>query len=314
MAAAVQLVDPTRIAQNPENPRLIFHQDELEALQNSIAAQGILVPLSVFLDRGRYVLLDGERRWRCAIKLSLGRVPVIVQPKPDRLQNIMMMFAIHNARRDWDPLPTAYKLRELEQEFATRNERSPTEAELAELASISRGEVRRLRTLLGLPSEFRQELMDELRKPRSEQVLTVDHVIETTKGVSALERRGIVRTSQERDQLRRAIISKFRKGIETNTVAPRQLARIARAVERDEVAVSTARRIVSRLADDERYTIARAFHNSVEQVDFEHSLEQLLQRVEANLTIHRERRYELGDSLRETLRQLRRLIDELLRT
>lgn len=39
-------------------------------------------------------------------------MPVIVQPKPDKLQNIMMMFAIHNARRDWDPLPTAYTLQE----------------------------------------------------------------------------------------------------------------------------------------------------------------------------------------------------------
>ena len=26
----------------------------------------------------------------------------------------MMMFAIHNARQDWDPLPTALKLEELE--------------------------------------------------------------------------------------------------------------------------------------------------------------------------------------------------------
>ncbi len=86
------LVDPRKITPNPENPRLIFRQDDLETLQESIKLQGILVPLTVFRSGSEYVILDGERRWRCAVKLGLPRVPVIVQPKPDRLQNIMMMF------------------------------------------------------------------------------------------------------------------------------------------------------------------------------------------------------------------------------
>ena len=142
MAESVTLLDPQHIKPNPENPRLIFHADELEGLQESIRLQGILVPLAVFQDGKRYVILDGERRWRCAVKLGLDRVPANVQPKPDRLQNIMMMFAIHNARSDWDPLPTAFKLQELEDEFAKRQGRAPTEIELAELASLTRGEVR----------------------------------------------------------------------------------------------------------------------------------------------------------------------------
>jgi ParB family chromosome partitioning protein len=180
-AATVKLIDPRVVSSNPENPRLIFRQEELQALQDSIASQGILVPVSVFVEGNSYVLLDGERRWRCAVKLSLGHIPAIVQPKPDRLQNIMMMFAIHNSRKDWDPLPTAYKLRDLQGEFTKRNSRPPTEAELAELASLSRGEVRRLRQLLALPETYRGELMDELKKPHSEQVITVDHVLETTR-------------------------------------------------------------------------------------------------------------------------------------
>lgn len=147
----VLTLDPRELERNPENPRLIFRADELDALQESIAAQGILVPLTVYRDGRRYILLDGERRWRCALKLGLTRIPVIAQPKPDRLQNIMMMFAIHNARKDWDPLPTAYKLRDLEEEFHQRQGRQPNEGELAEIASMSRGEVRRLRQLLALP-------------------------------------------------------------------------------------------------------------------------------------------------------------------
>ena len=58
------LVDPRRVFPNPENPRLVFREDELFGLQESISLQGILVPLSVYRDRTRYVILDGERRWR----------------------------------------------------------------------------------------------------------------------------------------------------------------------------------------------------------------------------------------------------------
>ena len=106
------------------------------------------------------------------MKLGIGRIPVVVQAKPDRLQNIMMMFAIHNARQDWDPLPTALKLQELEDEFTKRQGRTPMEVELAELASLTRGEVRRLKNLLRLPPSYIDELMAELEKPRSKQVIT----------------------------------------------------------------------------------------------------------------------------------------------
>ena len=309
--ARVRLLDPNIIERNPENPRLIFRQDELQALQDSIASQGVLVPVSVYVDGNKYVLLDGERRWRCAVKLGLAHVPTIIQPKPDRMQNIMMMFAIHNARRDWDPLPTAYKLQQLQAEFERRNRRLPVEQELAELASISRGEVRRLRALLGLPQAYRTELMEELEKPRSEQVISVDHVLEVTRGAAALEKRGVIGTADE-DRLRRALLDKFRARTERNTTSPRQLARIARAVERDEVSLATARAVAQRLIHEPKYTIAHAFRASVEQVDFEHGLDQLVERVITNLRLHTERGYEVGSTLRQSLSSLQKVLREFL--
>jgi ParB family transcriptional regulator, chromosome partitioning protein len=311
MAESIQLLDPRRLKANPENPRLIFREDELRALEESIAEQGILVPLTLFRDGRDYILLDGERRWRCAVKLGLDSVPAIVQPKPDRLTNIMMMFAIHNARRDWDPLPTAYKLQQLEQEYTLRHGSPPSEIELAGLASLSRGEVRRLRNLLSLPARYRRELLKELEKPASQQLLTVDHVLEATRGAAALRKRDIVDSKAE-DELRQALISKFRSGVIKNTVAPRQLARIARAVDRGEVTGTVARRVTRRLIDDPDYTIADAFEASVEQVDFEHATEQLAERLLGRLLEHERRGYKPGESLSATLRSLSRAIRKLL--
>ena len=209
----------------------------------------------------------------------------------------MMMFAIHNARRDWDPLPTALKLEELEVEFSRRHKRPPTESELAGLASLTRGEVRRLKKLLALPHEYREELLSELEKPRHQQDLSVDHVLETTKGVEALRKSGVLKPTEE-DELRKAILGKFRSKVIVNTVAPRKLARIARAVKRNEVSTAQARSVVARLKTDPKYSIQTAFEESVEQADFEHSAEQLVERLTQKLDEHVRRQYQLSEPLR----------------
>jgi ParB/RepB/Spo0J family partition protein len=311
LADNILLVPPQEIQRNPENPRLIFRADDLAALEESIRLQGILVPLTVYQAKKGLVILDGERRWRCALKLGLTAIPVIVQPEPTRMQNIMMMFAIHNARKDWDPLPTAYKLRELEAEFASRNGRQPSESELAEVASLTRGEVRRLKKLLDLPDRYHRELLGELEKPRASQVLTVDHVLEVTKAASSLRKRDVI-SAREEEPLRQALISKVRSKVIRNTVAPRQLARISRAVARDEVPVQVARAAVLRLMAEPKYTIEQAFKDTTQKADFEHSIEQLSDRLISSLQEHRGRRYKVSPGLEASLRELDRIIRRLL--
>ncbi len=310
MAETVRLLEPEKIKRNPENPRLIFRQEELEALQDSIAKQGILVPLTVFQDGNQYLLLDGERRWRSALKLGLPKVPVIIQPKPDRMQNIMMMFAIHHTRKDWDPLPTALKLAELEKEFIRRNGKKPTESELAGISSLSRGEVRRLKKLLGLPEEYRATLLAELEKPRSQQIITVDHVLETTKATEALRKRLIIDGKTE-DRLRKAIIEKFRTRVINNTVAPRKLVRLAQAVQRGEIPSETAERVVGKLIATPGYSIDAAFTETVERADFGHSLEQLIERLISRLDEHEGRGYQVPETLRDALSRLTKRIKTL---
>jgi ParB/RepB/Spo0J family partition protein len=304
MAEGITLLDPSKLERNPENPRLIFRLEDLAQLQDSIKHQGILVPLTVYRDGKSYVLLDGERRWRCALKLGLAQVPVIVQPKPDRLQNLMMMFAIHNQRRDWDPLPTAYKLRDLEQEFRSERDREPTETELAEIASISRGEVRRLKNILGLPAEYHKDLMRE-------QVLTVDHVLEATRGAQALRKREVLDPDEE-EKLRRALVDKFKAQVLTSTVEPRQLARIARAVEREELPKARARKVALRLINESEYSIEDAFAASVAAVDYSHGSEQLAARLTSRIEEQITQDYEPTEALTEALELLRTAIDNLL--
>jgi ParB family chromosome partitioning protein len=120
--ATLQQISPDKIRHNPDNPRLVFREDEMQQLMDSIKEVGIKVPVSLYEDGLKFVLLDGERRWRCAKRLNLSVIPAIIQPKPSRLENILMMFNIHNVRVDWDPMPMALKLRDV-RELLEKRER-----------------------------------------------------------------------------------------------------------------------------------------------------------------------------------------------
>jgi ParB family transcriptional regulator, chromosome partitioning protein len=260
------------------------------------------VPLTVFRDKKKYTLLDGERRWRCALRLGLHQIPVIIQTKPDRVTNIMMMFAIHNARQDWDPLPAALKMEELESILTRAHGSPPSEKQLAAAASLTLGAVRRFKKILDLPRDLRQQLMAELDRPRAEQVLTVDHGIEAVAGASRLAKAGAIAASDEAP-LVRAIVQKFRTKVLQSTVEPRKLSRIARAVERSEVDPNLVRKELKKFSNSSSYTIEDVFRSTVEDADFSHGTEQLIRRSLARLEEMRSRGVGLSDDLRSLLRE-----------
>jgi ParB/RepB/Spo0J family partition protein len=136
----------------------------MNKLLESIREFGIKVPVSVYADGHRYTLLDGERRWRCAKKLNFKLVPAIVQPKPTRLENLLMMFNIHNVRVDWDLMPMALTLGEVREMIAKEGKDRGQKA----IAAVTGGrlsKVHRSRTRLDLPAKY-QKLLREAEKPK----------------------------------------------------------------------------------------------------------------------------------------------------
>ena len=76
----------------------------------SIRRYGIQVPISVYRQGKKYILIDGERRWRCSIKLNRKTIPALVQDEPSPLANLLLMFNIHGLREQWDLLVRARAL------------------------------------------------------------------------------------------------------------------------------------------------------------------------------------------------------------
>lgn len=307
----VRLVDPQNIQRNPDNPRLIFREDELKSLEDSIFEQGILVPLTVYAEDNHFVILDGERRWRCASKLAMTTVPVIVQPKPDKVANIMMMFAIHKTRNDWDPLPTAMKLADLQKAMTQRLGRAPKERELASAASLSTNEVRRYRNIMALPERYKKLLLAELNKPRNAQRVTVDHILEATRGAKALTKVEVISASEAED-LVDAIVRKFENGVLNSTVEPRLLTRIARAIGRGDITVKSVRPAILKIITSQKYTVDDAFKATAVDIDFSHATTTLIDRVVSRLDEQLEENMEITETLRESLETLLSRINSLL--
>ena len=67
-----------------KTPRVIFSDlKNWQSFSNKVLViRGFSYLFTVYEDGSNFIILDGERRWRCATLLGLANVPVIVQPKP----------------------------------------------------------------------------------------------------------------------------------------------------------------------------------------------------------------------------------------
>jgi len=75
-----QQIPIARVVRNPEQPRKIFDETELQELAASIRAHGVIQPINVEACGDDYILHDGERRKLAAAMAGLKKIPAIVHP------------------------------------------------------------------------------------------------------------------------------------------------------------------------------------------------------------------------------------------
>jgi ParB/RepB/Spo0J family partition protein len=242
---------------------LIFQEDEMNDLLESIREVGIKVPVSVYSDGNKYTLLDGERRWRCAKKLNLEVVPAIVQPKPTRLENLLMMFNIHNVRVDWDLMPMALKLGDVRDMLEKQGQDVSPKA-LAAVTGVRLPTIRRALDLLDLPAKYQKMLLREAEKPRNEQKIKADLFIEIYKSMHAVERYiPSVFEQVSKPAYVEAMVNKYVGGVVDNVVAFREVSKIARA-ERAGGDKNRVLPTIIKLVKNRTYSIDQAFEDTVQ--------------------------------------------------
>jgi ParB family chromosome partitioning protein len=150
------MVDVNAIKTNPNQPRKIFKEKDLEELTESIKENGIIQPLIVAeMDNGKFELVAGERRLRAAKKAGLEQVPVVVKRATDREK--MIMSIIENVQRsDLNCVEEALAYYQL------MNEYKLTQEEVAKKLGKERSTVANFLRILNLPRPVIDFLQKEL--------------------------------------------------------------------------------------------------------------------------------------------------------
>ena len=308
-------IPPDKIKPNPDNPRIIFRQEEMESLMVSIARIGVQVPITVYKDGVSYFLLDGERRWRCAKKLNLKEIPALVQEKPTRLQNLLLMYNIHALREQWDYFTMATNLTKIIDLFVNEHGYTPNEIELSEETGLTRGQIRRCHMLIDLPDQFKDMLLKELELPKSQQKLTEDFFIEMERSLKTVTNR-IPKYENEIDEIRNTLVSKFKDGVIGAVTDFRQLSKIATAIKNFGLRQIKAERALNKLFDeDNEIGIKDIYHQTVEFEYDEKKASQYIESLTEYLSdiLEEDKKDNLNDSFLSQLRELFKRIKKLLR-
>jgi len=289
----------------------------MDTLIASIRRYGIQVPLTVYESDGDYVLIDGERRWRCAMKLNMRRVPALIQPKPSPLQNLLLMFNIHALREQWDYLTIANKLPSVIELFKSDNgDREPKEAEISEITGLTPGQIRRCKFLLDLPNKYRRMLEQELSLPKHRQKLSEDFFIEMERALRTVQNR-LPESLPDIDHARDTLITKFRKGVISNITDFRKLSKIATSTQKLGIKEAKARTALGEIFDSEtavgiQQVFAEQFEVRYDERKIALNIESIYEYLE-NSTDEDEQ-IVIGDDLRERLVKLKRLIERIIRS
>lgn len=152
---SLEQIEVKRIKPNDANPRLVFPQEELDRLAESISTEGVLVPVVVFKSGKDFVLIDGERRFKCAQTLGLKTIPAVITKEKTPRENLVQMFNIHLVREPWQDMPTAWALEKLIKELKGEG-KAVTDKELSDITGLSTERIQRLRHALELPEQYQK--------------------------------------------------------------------------------------------------------------------------------------------------------------
>jgi hypothetical protein len=211
------------------------------------------------------------------------------------------MFNIHALREQWDLLTIALKLPKIIDLLVKENNgRIPTEIELSAKTGLSRGVIRRCRMLMDLPDKYKNLLLDELKKPKSKQLLSEDLFIEMEKSLKTVTR-AMPDVVQNKDRARDVLLKKYKDKVIDNIVDFRMVAKIARA---NTVGVSTERaeKAIRRLLEDPKYSIVQAWDETASEAYAERDVVARIDQLIAKLAEIAEA--DLDEDVREKLEEL----------
>lgn len=152
---AVNNILISQIEVNPFQPRTEFDSEALQELADSIKTQGLIQPITVRkVEKNRYQLIAGERRFRASKMAGLVDLPAYVRSAND--QQMLEMALIENIQREnLNAIEVALSFQRMIDECNLKQD------ELGDRVSKSRSTVTNYLRLLKLPPSIQAAIRDQ---------------------------------------------------------------------------------------------------------------------------------------------------------
>ena len=149
----IKEVPISQVEPRASQPRVIFEENALRELADSISRRGVLQPILVAPKDDHFEIVAGERRWRAAKMAGLTKIPVIVRDFSE--QDLTEVALIENIQReDLNPIEEAQAYRQLMEDYRLKQD------ELAAKVSKSRSAVANSLRLLKLDERVQALVME----------------------------------------------------------------------------------------------------------------------------------------------------------
>lgn len=110
----MELIDINKIVPDAEQPRKDFNAEKMFSLRKSVDKLGIKSPISVMkIEGGKYMIIDGERRYRTALELGLKKIPAVIEEEMNETDRLVVQFNIQEQHAEWSPLEKAQAITKL---------------------------------------------------------------------------------------------------------------------------------------------------------------------------------------------------------
>lgn len=148
------LLPISKVKPNKDQPRKIFKDKEILELSNSIKEIGLIQPITVFEEDGKFIIIAGERRYRASKLAGLDKISANI--KKVTKKDVLVMAIVENVQRsDLNCVEEALAYYQL------MNEYSLTQEEVAKKIGKERSTIANFLRILKLPREVIQYIQRE---------------------------------------------------------------------------------------------------------------------------------------------------------
>ncbi len=182
----------SQIEINVLNPRKRFVDTEGDALIDSIISKGLLNPIIVFKKSrsNKYVILDGERRFKAFKKLNEASIPChVLEKEPTELENLSLMFHIHNVREEWTDFAIAQALLKVIHEMGkdVKDLERQDKLELVKITSLSEYKINKYLVFYDYPSAILDKFMSSEMQEEPDKGMDPDILAEMHAPIKIIE-------------------------------------------------------------------------------------------------------------------------------